>query len=187
MIWSLLILLVITVAVSGCARWPNGSGSGPGEKNYQLNITVEVNEEGTINTDEGIYYIVFYADGITGPAPNVNEWEGDFYYIKLDGTGFHFIKIKDDEESSFYGEGNKEGNSLQVIVALSELEDPKSININVVTTDSENNTYDHLDDYFTVRTESIGFFQNPDPDPAGDSQDGPDFDITKVTAKIIIP
>ena len=75
------------------------------------------------------------------------------------------------------------GDKLHVTIALSDLGDPNSIDINVLTTDSDNNTYDHLDSYFTIST-NLGS-KPPIVDSSGDSGDGgPDFDIIKVTAEI---
>lgn len=178
----LLLMIGIMVITSGCARWPDGPGPGPGEPEYQLEITVEV--EGVINSSEGIYYIVLDADeeSIDGPWDDVEDWEDDFYYVKLDGMGFHFAQVKDDFESIFDGEIFSE-NKLQVTIALSDLGSPSSIDINILTTDSDNNTYDYLEPYFTIGTD-LGSLKNIT-DTEGDSGDGgADFDIVKVTAEI---
>ncbi len=171
----------LTVA-AGCARWPDGPGPGPGETEYQLEITVEV--EGIIDSSNGIYYIVMDADGnsATGPGYDILFWDDIFYYIKLEDGFFDFAQVKDDFESIFSG-GSFSGNKIQVTIALSDLEDPNSIDINVVTTDSDNNPYDHLDDYFPINT-VLGSAVTRD-DSEGDSGDGGvDFDIIKVTAEI---
>ena len=177
----LLLTIGIIVVVSGCVRWPEPEPEPP-EPEYQLEITVEV--AGEINADEGIYYIVLDTNenSADGPGDDLFFWDDDFYYIKLDDWGFYFAQVKDDSESSFE-EGNISGNIFQVTIALSDLEDPNSIDINVITTDSENNTYDHLDSYFTINT-NLGS-KPPIVDSSGDSGDGgPDFDIIKVTAEI---
>jgi len=181
---AIIIFLIIGIiaGVSGCARWPNGPGPGPGETEYQLEITVEV--AGIINSSDGMYYIVMDADGnpVDGPGDDISLWEDDFYYVKLDGMGFSFAQVKDDFESIFDG-GSFSGNKIQVTIALSDLEDPNSIDINVITTDSDNNTYDHLDSYFTIST-YWGSVQNKI-DSSGDSgEGGEDFDIVKVKAEI---
>lgn len=176
----ILLIIGIMVVVSGCVR----GGIEPGETEYQLEITVEV--AGEINSNDGIYYIVLDADeeSIDGPGEDIEGWEEDFYYIKLDSMGFWFAQVKDDLESIFYGESNIEGNILQVTVDLSDLGDPESgININVVTTDLDGNTtYNYLDDYFNISTvlysTEEGFSSN------GLEEDEADFDIINVTAEI---
>ena len=166
--------------VTGCARWPEGPEPEPGT-DYQLEITVEV--AGEINSYSGIYYIVLDADeeSIDGPGDDLFFWDDDFYYIKLENDFFYFAQVKDDFESIFDG-GSFSGNKIQVTIALSDLEDPNSIDINVITTDSDNNSYDYLDPYFTINT-NLGSSKNIT-DIEGDSGDGADFDIVKVTAVV---
>ena len=179
---AIIILLIIgIIVVGGCVRYPDGH-NGNGETNYQLIITVEV--KGVINTSEGIYYIVLDADGKpeTWPGDDVKFWEDDFYYVKLDGMGFYFAQVKDDVESIFDG-GSFSENKIQATIALSDLEDQNSIDINVLTTDSDNNTYDYLDPYFTINTD-LSSSKNIT-DTEGDSGDGgADFDIVEVTAVV---
>lgn len=179
-----LLAIGLMVVVTGCARWPGEPGPEPepGETEYQLEITVEV--AGIIDSSEGIYYIVLDADeeSIDGPGDDVEDWEDDFYYIKFDSMGFYFAQVKDDSESLF-GEGNVSGNILEVTIALSDLGDPNSIDINVVTTDSENETHDHLDSYFTINT-VLGETEEGVVSEGGYEEGGPDFDIVKVTAEI---
>lgn len=179
-----LLAIGLMVVVTGCARWPGEPGPEPepGETEYQLEITVEV--AGIIDSSEGIYYIVLDADeeSIDGPGDDVEDWEDDFYYIKFDSMGFHFAQVKDDSESLF-GEGNVSGNILEVTIALSDLGDPNSIDTNVVTTDSENETHDHLDSYFTINT-VLGETEEGVVSEGGSEEGGPDFDIVKVTAEI---
>jgi hypothetical protein len=189
-IFSWLIIFSIILFVSGCARWPDGPGPGPGETDYQLKITVEV--AGEINTtfnDEGIYYIALDVDNnsATGPGGDLTSWD-DCYYIKLENDSFSFVQLQDGVELTLNGGSfSVDGNQLQATIALSELGDPKSIDINVVTTDSDNSTYDSLDDnYFSLSTD-LGSF-NDISDSEGDSGDGGvDFDLVKVTAQITIP
>ena len=176
----ILLTIGILVVVSGCARWPEGPEPEPGT-DYQLEITVEV--AGEINSYSGIYYIVLDADeeSIDGPGDDLFFWDDDFYYIKLENDFFYFAQVKDDFESIFDG-GSFSGNKIQVTIALSDLEDPNSIDINVITTDSDNNSYDYLDPYFTINT-NLGSSKNIT-DIEGDSGDGADFDIVKVTAVV---
>jgi len=178
-----LLIIGIVAVVSGCARWPDGPGPGPGETEYQLEITVEV--AGQINSYEGIYYIVMDADGnsATGPGDDILSWDDEFYYVKLENGFFDFAQVEEGSSgisltSSLTGE-----KSFQATIALSDLEDPNSIDINVLTTDSENKTYDHLDSYFPIST-YWGSVQNKI-DSSGDSgEGGEDFDIVKVKAEI---
>ena len=166
--------------VAGCARWPHGPEPGPGT-DYQLEITVEV--AGEINDYSGIYYIVMDADeeSIDGPGDDLFFWDDDFYYIKLEDGFFDFAQVKDDFESIFDG-GSFSGNKIQATIALSDLEDPSSIDINVITTDSDNNTYDHLDSYFTIDTELYSIGEGISSTDL--EEDKSDFDIVKVTAEI---
>ena len=180
----ILLMIGIIAGVSGCARWPEGPEPEPGTE-YQLEIIVEV--AGEINTDEGIYYIVFDADSDStdGPGEDVNLWDDGYYYIKLDWMeSFYFAQVKDDSESYFYGGSITGTNKFQVTVAISDLGDPTKIDINVLTTDSDNHTYDSMSDgYFSIST-NWGSSKTIN-DSEGDSGDGgDDFDIKKVTAVI---
>jgi len=171
------------VVVYGCARWPDGPGPEPGEPEYQLEITVEV--AGEINFDDGRYYIVLDADeeSIDGPGDDVEDWEGDFYYIKFDSMGFHFARVEEGSASMSLTYSSYSEDKLQVTIALSDLENPNSIDINVITTDLDNNTYDHLDSYFTI-SNVFGSTETRS-DSSGDSgEGGADFDIVKVTAVV---
>ena len=174
-----MIIGALTV-VAGCARWPEEPEPEPGETEYQLEITVEVS--GIIDSSNGMYYIVLDTDEkpATGPGYDISFWDDDFYYIKLEDGFFDFAQVKDDFESIFDG-GSFSGNKIQVTIALSDLEDPNSVDINVVTTDSENNTYDYLDSYFTIST-VLG--ETREGVVSGGGTGGADFDITKVTALI---
>jgi len=182
---AIIVLLAIGLmaAATGCARWPDGPGPGPGT-DYQLEITVEI--AGEINSSDGIYYIVLDADAnsATGPGDDVSSWDDRFYYIKLEDGFFDFAQVQDDFESIFDG-GSLSGDKIQVTIALSDLEDPSSVDINVLTTDSDNNTYDSLDSgYFSINATVLGSKPPIDdwPDDSGDG--GADFDIVKVTAVV---
>ena len=171
------------VIISGCARWPDGPNGNGETENYQLQITVEV--KGVINTSEGIYYIVLDADGnsATGPGYDISFWDDRFYYIKLEDGFFDFAQNEEGSPDLYLADSLISDNMIQVTIALSDLEDPNSIDINVLTTDSDNNTYDYLDPYFTINTD-LGSSKNIT-DIEGDSGDGgADFDIVKVTAVI---
>ena len=177
-----LLAIGLMVVVTGCARWPEPEPE-PEEPEYQLEITVEV--AGEINSYSGIYYIVLDADeeSIDGPGDDLFFWDDDFYYIKLENDFFYFAQVEEGSPELDLTDYSYSENELQVTIALSDLEDPNSIDINVITTDSENNTYDHLNGYFTINT-NLGS-KPPIFDSSGDSGGGgPDFDIVKVIAEI---
>ena len=179
----LLLAIGLMVVVTGCARWPEGPEPGPGETEYQLEITVEV--AGEINTYEEIYYIVLDADGnpATGPREDISLWDDRFYYIKLEDGFFYFTQKEEGSPELYLADSLISGNKIQVTIDLSDLEDPSSIDINVITADLDNNTYDCLNGYFTINT-SLGSTETSF-DSEGDSGDGgADFDIVKVTAEI---
>ena len=187
---AIIILLIIGIAaiVSGCVRYP-GEHNGNGETNYQLEITVEV--AGNINSgldDDGIYYIVLDADGNpdTWPGEDILPWEDSYYYIKLEGGSFYFAKPKEDF-GNYDGEISDDSKSFQVTIALSDLDVPIdidfSIDINVITADSEDNTYDYLDNYLTISTD-FGSSENIIDTEVDSGDGGPDFDIKEVKAAI---
>ncbi|MBA7498624.1 hypothetical protein ES704_01361 [subsurface metagenome] len=180
----LLLMIGIMVIISGCARWPYEPGPEP-ETDYQLEITVEV--AGTINSYDGIYYIVLDADGnsATGPGYDISFWDDRFYYIKLEDGFFYFAQKEEGSSEISLTSSSIGENKFQVTIALSDLGVPSdidfSIDINVITTDSENNTYDHLDSYFTISTiiNSTG-----EGIVSGDGTGGENFDIVKIEALI---
>lgn len=177
------LMIGIMALVGGCARWPHGPEPEPGT-DYQLKITIEV--AGEINSYSGIYYIVLDADeeSFDGPGDDLFFWDDDFYYIKLENDFFYFAQVEEESPELDLTNYLYSENELQVTIALSDLGSPSSIDINVITTDSDNNTYDHLDSYFTINTTVLGSTVAID-DSAGDSGDGgADFDIVKVTAEI---
>ena len=181
---AIIFLLAIGVmaVVTGCARWPYEPGPEP-ETDYQLEITVEV--AGTINSYDGIYYIVLDADGnsATGPGYDISFWDDRFYYIKLEDGFFDFAQNEEGSPDLYLADSLISDNMIQVTIALSDLENPSSIDINVVTTDSENKIYDHLDSYFTINTQ-LGLTGEGVVSEGGSEEGGPDFDIKKVTAEI---
>ncbi len=183
-IWSLLLLSGIAVTLSGCARWPDGPEPPPGEPEYQLQITVEV--RGVINSDEGKYYIVLDTDEnpINGPGSDVSYWDDRFYYIKLEDGFFYFAQVKEGSPTISLAASSYSENKLQVTIALSDIGDPSRVDINVLTTDTENNTYDSLDNYFSIDTTILGS-KPPIDDGLDDSgEGGADFDLVGVTTVI---
>ena len=182
-----LLMIGIMAVVAGCARWPHGPEPGPGPgTEYQLQITVQV--LGELNVDDGIYYIVLDNNGnpADGPEEEVDDWNDDYYYVKLDDWGFDFTRVVDEGLSSIALTDSLIGDDeLQVTISLSDLgEIEDSIDFNVITTDSDNNTYDYLDNYLTIGT-TFGSMEE-DYDSLGDSEnDEDDFDIIGVIAEII--
>ena len=180
---AIIIFLLIgaLAVVAGCARWPDGPGPGPGETEYQLEITVEV--EGIIDSNNGKYYIVMDADGnpATGPGYDILFWDDIFYYIQLEGGFFYFTQKEEGSPELYLANSLISGNTIQVTIALSDLGKPNSVDINVITTDLDNNTYDHLDGYFTIST-VLG--STGEGVISGGGTGGTDFNITKVTALI---
>lgn len=178
-----LLAIGLMVVATGCARWPEEPDPEPGT-DYQLEITVEV--AGEINSYEGIYYIVLDADeeSIDGPGEDLFFWDEDFCYIKLENDFFYFVQVEEGSPELDLTDYSYSENELQVTIALSDLGSPSSIDINVTTTDSENNTYDHLDSYFTIYT-ILGSTEEGIVSEGGSEEGGADFDIVKVTAEII--
>ncbi len=177
-----LLAIGLMVVVTGCARWPETPEPEPGTE-YQLEITVEV--AGEINSYSGIYYIVLDADeeSIDGPGDDLFFWDDDFYYIKLENDFFYFVQVEEGSPELDLADYSYSENELQVTIALSDLGNPSSIDINVITTDSENNTYDHLDSYFTIYT-ILGSTEEGIVSEGGSEEGGADFDIVKVTAVV---
>jgi len=177
-----LLVIGIMVVVSGCARWPEGPEPEPGT-DYQLKITIEI--AGEINSYSGIYYMVLDADeeSIDGPGDDLFFWDDDFYYIKLENDFFYFAQVEEGSPELDLTDYSYSENELQVTIALSDLGSPSSIDINVITTNSENNTYDHLDSYFTINTD-LGSTEEGVVSEGGSEEGGPNFDIIKVTAEI---
>jgi len=180
---AIIIFLMIgtLTVVAGCARWPEGPEPEPGETEYQLEITVEVS--GIIDSSKGMYYIVMDADGnsATGPGYDISFWDDKFYYIVLEDGFFYFAQKVEGSPELYLADSLISGNTIQVTIALSDLEKPNSIDINVVTTDSDNNTYDHLDSYFTI-SNVLG--STGEGVISGGGTGGADFDIVKATAVI---
>ncbi|GAJ08381.1 unnamed protein product, partial [marine sediment metagenome] len=123
-------------------------------------------------------------ESIDGPEDDLFFWDDDFYYIKLETDFFYFAQVEEGSPELDLTDYSYSENELQVTIAFSDLGSLSSIDINVITTDSDNNTYDHLDDYFTINTTVLGSTETRE-DSAGDSGDGgADFDIVKVTAVV---
>ncbi|MBA7514582.1 hypothetical protein ES705_06614 [subsurface metagenome] len=180
----ILLMIGILAVVSGCARWPDGPGPGPGpETDYQLEITVEV--VGEIDPDNGIYYIGLNPDGDTKPGPDsyLDSWQGEYYYIKLDNWGCNLYSKDENALPISLDNYSYNGNELKIKFFLSDLgEVETSIDVNVVTADSNDSVYDYLDDCINISTmlytEREGISLNDL------EEDEADFDIREVFVKI---
>jgi len=180
----ILLMIGILAVVSGCARWPDGPGPGPGpETDYQLEITVEV--VGEIDPDNGIYYIGLNPDGDTKPGPDsyLDSWQGEYYYIKLDNWGCNLYSKDENALPISLDNYSYNGNELKIKFFLSDLgEVENSIDVNVVTADSNDSVYDYLDDCINISTmlytEREGISLNDL------EEDEADFDIREVFVKI---
>ena len=185
---AIIIFLMIgtLTVVAGCARWPDGPGPGPGEPEYQLEITVEV--KGSINSgldNGGIYYIGINPDGDTKPGPDsyLDFWQGEYYYIKLDKWGCNLYSKDESASPISLNNYSYNGNELKIKFFLSDLgELETSIDVNVVTTDSNDNVYDYLDDCINISTR---LYTTGEGISLNDlEEDEADFDIREVFVKI---
>ena len=181
----LFIIIAITLLSAGCARWPYDP-PGPGETEYKLKITVEV--AGEVNAEDGLYYIVLDAGGspADGPGEDIYFWEDEYYYVQLDDWGFEFTRVEEGSSAIALTGSSISDDEFQVIINLNDLSNPgNSIDFNVITTDTDKNTYDYLDNYLPIGT-ALGSTAE-DYDLSGDSESEEDnFDIIGVTAEIVI-
>jgi len=179
----ILLMIGILAVVSGCARWPEGPEPEPGT-DYQLQITVQV--LGEINANDGIYYIVLDNNGNSadGPGEEVDGWNDDYYYVKLDYWGFDFARVDESSSPITLTDSLIGEDEFQVTISLSDLgEIEDSIDFNVVTTDLDNNTYYYLDNYLTIGT-TFGSMEE-DYNSSSDLENSEDdFNIIGVIAEI---
>ncbi len=171
--------------INGCARWPDGP-DGTGQK--LLVIRVDINENGKINTENGHYYIVFNTreNAESPPSQDIDDWEEDYYYIKLDSFGFCFGQWNSSCNYTSIG-GNVYTNYFQVNIDLESLGNPERIFMNIITTDNDDETYDFIGNpsELTIDT-SWTDYNKIVTDFSSDSTGGVDFDIIKVTAYLIM-
>ena len=185
---AIIILLMIGViaVISGCVRYPGEPEPEPWETEYQLEITVEV--VGNINSgldDDGIYYIGINPKGDSEPGPDsyLDSWEGEYYYIKLDEWSCKLYSKDESAPPISLNNYSYNGNELKIKFFLSDLGVLEiSIDVNVVTADSNDNVYDYLDDCInistTLYTTEEGISSN---DLEGDKAD---YDIVNATVEI---
>ena len=182
----LLLIIGIIAVISGCVRYREPEPE-PSEPDYQLEITVEV--AGNINSgldDEGVYYIGINPEGDTEPGPDssLDSWQGEYYYIKLDYWDGCLLYLKDESASPIsLSNYSHDGNELKIKIFLSNLgELETSIDVNVVTADSNDNVYDYLDDCINISTT---LYTTGEGISLNDlEEDEADFDITKTTVRI---
>jgi len=181
-----LLMIGIVAIVSGCARWPDGPGPGPGPgTENQLQITVQV--LGEINVNDGIYYIVLDNNGnpTDGPGEEVDDWEDEYYYVQLDYWDFDFTQVDEGSSSIALTDSWTDYDELQVTINLNDLGELKnSIDFNVITTDSDNNTYDYLDNYLNIGT-TLGSMAEDYSSGSGTENYEEDFIIIGVIAEIV--
>lgn len=186
--WSLIILILLTIVIitlllTGCARWPGGGG---GDKKNLLIIRVELGENGKINTDLGKYYLVFntVSSATQPPSGYIEDWEIGYHYIKLDNMGFCFGKWG--SACQYTSVGEKGEKHFSININLASLGDPEKIFMNVLTTDNKDKTYDSMANplELTIDTSIINFNKIVQ-DFTGDSEGGPDFDISKVSLTLV--
>jgi len=164
-----IILFIITFLLSGCARWiddPNGGG-GTGEK--QLTVKVEINNNGQINTDDGIYYIVFDTDKDASfpPDEDIDNWEDGYYYIRLDEYGLFFGEVGNNSEENIGSIPSTE-TYFQVAINIAKLGNPNKIFMNVLTTDKDEETYDYMEDALSLTINDTDFIISGDDTFMGD-------------------
>ena len=179
-----LLIIGIIMVVSGCVRYP-GPEPEPSEPEYQLQITVQV--LGELNVNDGTYYIVLDNNGNSadGPGGEVADWEDEYYYVQLDDWGFDFTQVEEGSSSITLTDSVVGDDEFQVTISLSDLgEIENSIDFNVVTTDSDNNTYYYLDNYLTIGT-TLGSMAEDYNSSSDLENDEDDFDIIGVIAEII--
>ena len=182
----ILLMIGIIAGVVGCARWPYGPEPEPPDPEYQLEITVEV--KGNISSgldNDGIYYIGInpFGDSEPGPDSDLDSWQGVFYYIKFDNLGCNLYSKDESASSISLNDYSYTGNELKIKFFLSDLGVLEtSIDVNVVTADSNDSVYDYLDDCINISTdlytEREGISLNDLED------DEADFNIIKVIVKI---
>lgn len=179
-----LLIIGIIIVVSGCVRYP-GPEPEPSEPEYQLQITVQV--LGELNVNDGTYYIVLDNNGNSadGPGGEVADWEDEYYYVQLDDWGFDFTRVEEGSSSIALTDSVVGDDEFQVTISLSDLgEIENSIDFNVVTTDSDNNTYYYLDNYLTIGT-TLGSTAEDYYSSSDLEDDEDDFNIIGVIAEII--
>ena len=183
-----LILILTSILITGCARYPEEPSSGGETGQKQLIIKVEINEEGTINVDDGYYYIVFDTEKTASFAPDsdLENWKERYYYVRLDDFGFRFGQV--DSSWQYVNIGSVYENYFKVTINLDDLENPEKIRMNIITTDRDNETIDYMDTAFDLSIDtSFVPSTNVVIDYQDDANGNPDYDLTQITTTLLIP
>jgi len=181
----ILLTIGIMAVISGCVRYP-GPEPEPPETDYQLEITVEV--AGNINSglaDEGVYYIGINPEGNTKPGPDsdLDSWQSEYYYIKLDNWGCNLHSKDVSALPISLNNYSYDGNELKIKFFLSNLGVIEtSIDVNVVTTDSNDSVYDYLDDCINISTSLYTTEEGTSSNNL--EEDEADYDIIKTSIEI---
>ena len=181
-LYFIFILIIIALFITGCARWPDGGG---GDEKKLLIIRVDLNENGKINTDLGKYYLVFNTDSNATQPPSgyIEDWDKGYHYIKLDNMGFCFGKWDSICQSRVGQKGEKH---FSINLDLNSLGNPQRIFMNVITTDNKDRTYDYMDNPLDLAIDTSKLISSKIvQDFIGDSEGGPDFDISTVTLSLV--
>ena len=184
----LIILITSSLLIAGCVRYPEEPNGDEGTGQKQLIVKVEINEEGLINVNEGYYYIVFDTDETATFAPDydIENWEDSYYYVSLDDFGFRFGQVGSTWQ--YVNIGSVFEDYFQVTINLDDLENPEKIKMNVIATDTDNETIDYIDAAFDLFIDtSFVPSTNIVTDFSSDANGSPDFDLTQITTTLLIP
>ena len=179
---------------------------GPAHAQVGTQLVVTMNLAGPVKLTGGSYYIAFTVDDsiLTGPQSDSSNWthyilyrQGRFFFGRVPPAPFRpfgFEAIRPPAPYS-YGEVSPDRKSLQVRVALTDLQTgptlPLKIKVNFVTVDDQLRPLDALGQGATdkfgfvtldLRRETFLTLS----DPAGDTSDAA-FDITGGTLQVTAP
>ena len=179
---------------------------GPASAQVGTQLIVTMNLAGPVKVSGGSYYIAFTIDDsiLTGPQSDSSNWthyilyrQGRFFFGRVPPAPFRpfgFEAIRPPAPYS-YGEVSPDRKSLQVRVALTDLQTgptlPLKIKVNFVTVDDQLRPLDALGQGATdkfgfvtldLRRETFLTLS----DPAGDTSDAA-FDITGGTLQVTAP
>ncbi|MGQ9472960.1 MAG: hypothetical protein ACUVQZ_05475 [Candidatus Caldatribacteriaceae bacterium] len=168
-----LLLGFVMILVAGCAWGKQPSWGAKGK------IILTLTFRGTISSDVK-YFVALDTDDnvLTGPKSDPNEWN-NFYVLWWIDNNFYF-QSPGESEQFFFG-GNISGEVMEMEVDLSQLRDPTTLEIMVVTTDRGGNILDALGNYFTVRLGSQSYVYRED---ASLDVDDASADLRKVEVEV---
>lgn len=144
-----LVLGCLVLLVAGCARGEQPTWG------VSRGVVITLTVRGSV--DPGVrYFVAIDTDGnvLTGPDSDPAKW-GSFYVLWWADNNFYF-RDKNGEERFFTG-GTVSGSTVKMEIELSQLGDPSTLEIMVVTTDRGGNVLDSLGNYFTVRLGSQSY------------------------------